>query len=82
MTKEPTVGLAEVLANGDRLCRSAKCRRLIEKFDEAFLDELAGGGTLYCERCGTMLRFHRKRAIDRGEEPPLTFEHVDERMKR
>jgi len=73
--------LTAVLANGDRICRAPACGTLIKRFEDCFIDELAKG-TTYCERCGVMLRFHRKRAVQRGEGPPITFEQVDARMKR
>lgn len=34
----------------------------------------------YCERCGVRLRFHRKRAEQRGEAPPATIQEFEERF--
>ena len=73
--------LENVLANGKRTCANAECGKSIQRMEECFMDTLSKG-KVYCERCGVMLRFHRKRAVQRGEDPPITFEQVDARMKR
>jgi hypothetical protein len=37
-------------------------------------------GVAYCVPCGQRLRYHRKKAIERGEEIPKTFIDVEARF--
>jgi hypothetical protein len=65
-------------------CRS--CGKKIKPFDEAYFDSLdpadAVNRPLHCSGCAVNLRYHRKRALMRGEPMPLTFTDVDERLAK
>ena len=36
---------------------------------------------VYCEKCGKGLRFHRKRAVQREESPPITHADAERRFE-
>jgi hypothetical protein len=59
------------------------CDKKIRPFDEAFFDRLPSDQArpLHCRGCAVSLRFHRKRALLRGEPMPLTIEDVDRRLE-
>jgi hypothetical protein len=61
------------------VCSNPICRGVIKPGDEFFTDHL--NGARYCSQCGVCLRFHRKKARQRGEEVPMTFGAVDAVMK-
>lgn len=73
--------LIHALSLRRRQCAAKLCGRLIDRLDEYWIDKLAGDAE-YCKKCGIMLRYHRKKAGERGEAPPVTFEQVDERLAR
>jgi hypothetical protein len=59
-------------------CKNPECRRIVQAKENYFIDTLVTGS--YCESCGKCLRYHRKKAIERGEKPPKTFKEVDARL--
>lgn len=59
-------------------CRG--CRKPIEFLQDYFYDKL--GDCDYCEQCGRILRFHRRKAEERGEELPLDQATVDAEFER
>jgi hypothetical protein len=59
-------------------CGSKTCGKVLQQGDIIFIDRMSEA--IYCEKCGTCLRYHRKKAIERGEELPLNFESVDKRI--
>lgn len=48
--------------------------------DEVFVDMATG--KFFCKSCGSRLRYHRKKALGRGETLPLTFAEIDERLSQ
>ena len=66
-----------------RTTTCTSCGSKIVPSTEVHVDMLAGEGTnvvLHCVGCAVNLRYHRKRALLRGEQMPLTFDDVDERL--
>ncbi len=53
------------------------CANTIKPGEPYFRDEARGTG--YCVPCGQRLRYHRKKALQRGEELPLTMADVHAR---
>lgn len=68
------IGLMDAVANGGKSCASKKCGKLLAHGSKIFIDTIEH--VYYCEACGTCLRFHRKKASQRGEDLPKTFEDV------
>lgn len=56
----------------------ASCGRELKQHASVFLDLL--GGRTHCDGCGKALRYHRKKAWQRGEEIPRTIAEVDARL--
>lgn len=77
---EARFGLTKGLAFRNTEC--VQCSKAVRPFDEVMFDTLrkVGDIEIHCLGCGTMLRFHRKRAVARGENPPLSIAEVDERL--
>jgi hypothetical protein len=48
----------------ERHCADHKCVRVIKVRDNCWMDE---DGRIFCEQCGKCLKFHRRRAAERGE---------------
>ena len=48
--------------------------------DEVFVD--LATGKFFCKACGPRLRYHRKKALGRGETLPITFSEIDERLSQ
>ena len=71
--------MIEAQAHIESRCSSPKCRTEIIPGQKVFFDNLISD-RIYCQRCGLNLRFHRKRAVQRGESPPVTFADVDRRL--
>ncbi len=67
-----------VQGKGLWFCSSKKCGKMVQQGNIIFIDKLSEA--IYCEGCGTCLRYHRKKAIERGETLPLDFESVDKRI--
>lgn len=66
-----------------RTSRCGSCEIKITPMTEVHVDMLAGQApdvVLLCVGCGVNLRYHRKRALLRGEQMPITFDDVDERL--
>lgn len=61
-------------------CDASNCTRSIGPGESFFIDKMSEAS--YCQQCGTSLRYHRKKAGDRGESLPLTFEDVENRIQR
>lgn len=66
-------------ASDSRVCASKKCSKPMVRGSKVFIDTV--NQVYYCEQCGMCLRFHRKKAHERGENPPKTFEDVDDRVR-
>lgn len=64
----------QLWAEDESSCANQACRRKISRGDECFADSL--GGVSYCQQCGIMLRYHRKKAGERGEQAPVGFQDV------
>jgi hypothetical protein len=70
---------AQLCAEEIPSCANKSCGRRIAKGDECFADSL--GGEYYCKQCGIMLRYHRKKADQRGDPLPVAFEDVGKRRE-
>jgi hypothetical protein len=68
------------LAHVEGSCSNPKCRQELKRGQNVFFDNMLLD-QVYCQRCGLNLRFHRKRAVGRGETPPVTFADVDRRLE-
>jgi hypothetical protein len=69
--------LREMLWAGvDGVCKNKSCGRSITTGTNFFYDPLNDSD--YCQQCGVMLRYHRKKALERGETVPLNFEKIEE----
>lgn len=61
-----------------RSCSNGEgCVATIEPGEMYFRDEARGVG--YCVPCGQRLRYHRKKALERGETIPATMTEVEAR---
>jgi hypothetical protein len=62
----PRNGLRETvnLRDAKIFCADEKCPRAILPGDSCLFDE---DGRIFCEGCGKALRYHRKKAAQRGE---------------
>lgn len=60
-------------------CANSRCSKKIVNGDDFFVDSLEAA--TYCIQCGQCLRFHRKKAGQRGEALPATFTQVEERSQ-
>ncbi len=56
-------------------CSNTKCKTIIGPGERYFIDTAAEAS--YCEPCGASLRYHRKKAGERGDTMPLTFEDAE-----
>lgn len=65
----PVYGLVESEWKGQDYwpCADAKCTRRVQLGDVCFLD--LGSNRVYCADCGKCLRYARKKAAARGEDP-------------
>lgn len=52
-------------------CSNNSCKREIKWEDKCWYDRL--GDVDYCHQCGIMLRYHRKKAVERGDKEPITL---------
>lgn len=80
-TLEASSTLMHMLAAfANTTCKS--CGEKIKPTTEAYFDSLLsdGGRVFHCPRCAKSLRYHRKRALMRGEPMPASFDDVDERL--
>lgn len=62
-----------------------KCAGEIKLDEPCFYDESSVSTApprVYCSPCGKMLRYHRKKAAERGDSLPMTFEDVDRILGR
>jgi len=57
-------------------CENPHCRNKIEWGDMCWYDRM--GDKDYCNPCGLAMRYHRKKASERGEREPVTFEDVEQ----
>ena len=77
-TQEHKMELVEEPQKFAVACRNTSCQmppeELANKTRSHFLD--GETGKTYCEQCGTILRYHRKKWMSRGEDMPLTLEEV------
>ena len=60
-------------------CAHPHCSRELEPLSKVFRDLLTDRP--YCEQHGKTLRFHRKKARQRGEALPITHADVDARIQ-
>lgn len=65
---------SQLWAGGTTPCSNPTCGRPMNRGDECFGDILADAD--YCQQCGIMLRYHRKKAGERGETLPITLNDV------
>ncbi len=70
----PRTLLPQLWAGTKIKCSYDSCSRPINRGDECFGDCLSEAN--YCQQCGIMLRYHRKKANERGEEMPVTFNDI------
>ena len=70
-----TPTLAPVQALLETKCSNPKCGNVMFPGEEMHVDYLARAA--YCAMCGTCLRYHRKKAAERGEAIPITFEQTE-----
>lgn len=66
--------IPQLWAGESTKCSYLACSREITRGDECFADTLSEAN--FCQQCGLSLRFHRKKANERGDPCPLTFEEV------
>jgi hypothetical protein len=67
--------MAETSDGGAAWCgNTLDCRCFLEPGEARFL--CSKTSRTYCVSCGQRLRFHRKRALEREDSMPLTFEDV------
>lgn len=59
---------------------AAECGTLVDHAALCFLDSATG--RVYCLPCGQRLRYHRKKALERGETMPETITAANERLAR
>ncbi len=52
-------------------CSHPTCGAVLDAFSPCHRDEVSS--LLYCTTCGPILRYHRKKALERGEEIPVTI---------
>lgn len=55
-----------LLEEEPRGCMEPRCERRIEPLGQFFLCTLSN--RIYCENCGPPIRYHRRKAVERGEE--------------
>ena len=53
-------------------CGNFKCGKMVQSESPCFRDTL--GAAYYCDSCGKCLRYHRKKAAERGEDIPIRLE--------
>ena len=86
MTDDATKAAHDSLPHMVAAFRNGRCRSCDTKITpstEVYFDMLATEGVdvvMHCVGCGVNLRYHRKRALLRGEQMPHTFDDVDERL--
>ena len=62
--------------------KCSECSRKIDAGARFYYDLLQGADhRTLCDGCGKAIRFHRKRAGQRGEDVPRTIADVDQRME-
>ena len=61
-------------------CSRPECSAVLDALGDCFRDESTG--RLYCPTCGPILRYHRKKALQRGETLPITMADVNARLER
>ena len=76
-TREP-FGLRKLIWFSERLalCANGKCGKVLSNGTEFYYD--TDRGVDYCFQCGVCLRYHRKKATERGEPPPASFAESEE----
>lgn len=77
-TMAPAKNLRQQLwASEPTSCSNDICGRKIRRGDECFADVLSDAD--YCQQCGVMLRYHRKKAGERNDPLPVTFKDIGKR---
>jgi hypothetical protein len=61
-------------------CAGPDCRQVLQPDTDCYRDEHTG--RLHCIACGQILRYHRKKALERGETLPVTMAEVNARFER
>jgi hypothetical protein len=77
---EIPTSLFSAISSTKRKCVAPLCGAEIKRGDEIMIDQLSP--SVYCHKCGVNLRFHRKRAVGRGEPEPVTFTDVEARFNQ
>jgi hypothetical protein len=78
MSTRSQFGLTETERALPGWCTNDGCQAsVIAPGAERFIED--DSGRTYCVPCGQRLRYHRKKADERGEELPRSFEDVDQR---
>lgn len=79
-TPRPQATLVEVKWAGNPVrCSHETCPTSIGPGERYFIDKLSDSS--YCQPCGAALRYHRKKAIERGQDPPITFADVEKLLE-
>lgn len=70
-TKTPNT-LIEVKWSGNPArCSRDECPATIGPGERYMIDKMSESS--FCLPCGSSLRYHRKKAVERGQNPPITF---------
>ena len=81
-TPHSSFGLRKLIWFSDRAskCANSKCGKSLSNGTEFYYDTDKEAD--YCFQCGVCLRYHRKKAVERGEPAPAGFADIDEEAPR
>ena len=65
---------------GTKACQSDVGCAAVFDSENVYLD--TASGRILCHSCGPRMRYHRKKALGRGESIPITFKEVDDRLSQ